>query len=155
MSTAEWADTIQAAGVIAALLFAGYELHIHTREQRYKNYLDAMAGFAAAQVLMIQTPALHALYEANAKDITAEYAELSLEQKTRVHYCDTLLGLCETVWMAHRKGWIDKSEWPDWERWLMHLHQSPEFRWTLAWVASQYDEDFVRQIREAAARFSD
>lgn len=60
MSTAEWADTIQAAGVIAALLFAGYELHIHTREQRYKNYLDAMAGFAAAQVLMIQTPALHA-----------------------------------------------------------------------------------------------
>jgi hypothetical protein len=147
---AEWADTIQAVGVIAALLFTGYEFRARAKEQRFKNYLDAMASFAETQVLMVQTPVLHALYEANAQDITAEYSELSPEQKIRVHYCDTLLGLFETVWVAHKKGWIDGDEWPYWERWLVHLHKSPEFRWTLSWVKTEYDHEFVQHILVSA-----
>jgi hypothetical protein len=148
----EWAGAVQAVGVIAALLFTGYEFRARAKEQRFRNYLDAMAGFAETQVLMVQTPVLQALYEANAEDITAEYSELSPEQKTRVHYCDTLLGLSETVWVAHKKGWVDGDEWPYWERWLVHLHKSPEFRWTLSWVKTEYDHEFVLKIQDAASQ---
>jgi hypothetical protein len=110
-----------------------------------------MSGFSETQILMIQMPVLQALYDADPVDIVADYSGLTPDQRARVHYCDTLLGLCETVWVGHRKGRLDVKEWPQWGRWLVTLHRAPEFRWTLAWVEGAYEPEFIRAIRSAVA----
>jgi hypothetical protein len=65
----------------------------------------------------------------------------------RVHYCASIIALCETVWLAGEEGWIAKDEWVYWKRWLDELKRSPEFRWTVLWLRSEYDEKFLALLR--------
>jgi hypothetical protein len=141
-------NSVQSIGVIAALAFAGYELYQRNREQKFRNYLDYMGVFFDATKLLVENKDLHPLYSYSLADLpAASYDELSPEQRSRVHYCDVVIGLCETVWVANQEGWLDKTEWPYTQMWLLQLGQSPDFRWTVDWVTGDYSEDFMREVR--------
>jgi hypothetical protein len=149
MTQVSWTDIIQSVAVVAALVFTGIEFRNRAREQRFRNYLDAISGFTQLGVLMIERPELHSIYEYSDRDIQGTYAELTPEQKARVHYCDTIIALGETVWLAGQEGWVSKDEWPYWQRWLQELKQSPDFRWTVRWLDGnrEYDEDFLASLK--------
>jgi len=147
MNQPNWTDILQTIGVITALLFTGWEMRARTREQRFRNYLDGIAGFVEFARLMVEKPQLHALYEYSAKELNKTYEQLTVEEKARVHYCDSIIALCETVWLATEEGWLPKDEWLYWKRWAVDLNGSREFRWTLKWVANEYDEQFLDQIK--------
>ncbi len=147
MNQANWTDILQSLGVIAALFFTGLEIRARTREQRFRNYLDGIAGFVQFARLMVEKPQLHALYQYSAKELNKTYEQLTVEEKARVHYCDSIIALCETVWLATEEGWLPKDEWLYWKRWAVDLNGSREFRWTLKWVANEYDEQFLDQMK--------
>jgi len=141
-------DVIQTIGVVAALVFAAWEIRARVREQRFRNYLDSISGFVDLGKLMVENPDLHALYEYSTIDWEKkEYEELSPREKALVHYCDTIIALCETVWVAGIEGWVPKDEWPYWKRWTDQLNNSPAFRWTLNWVQDDYAEEFIADLR--------
>jgi hypothetical protein len=140
-----WVQTI---GVLAALTFTGYELYRRNREQRFRNYLDHMVIFFDATKLLVENKDLHPLYDYSWVDIDAvSYEQLAPDQKARVHYCDVLIGLCETVWVANKEGWLDNTEWPYIKEWIRQLAQSPDFRWTVNWVTDDYSHDFMTEVR--------
>ena len=147
MSDLGWTDMIQSVGVIAALLFTGWEMHKRTREQKFQSYLSGMSGFVDLAHLMIENSELHSLYEYSPTDLSKTYEQLSSGERARVHYCDTLIALCETVWLAAREGWLAHDEWPFWQRWAEDLRGSPYFRWTLVWVEGEYDPTFLAVLR--------
>ena len=143
----KWSDVIQSVGVIAALLFTGWEMHKRTREQRFQNYLTGMGGFFELARLMVEKPELHSLYEYSAADLTKTYEQLSPDERAKVHYCDTVIALCETVWLAGHEGWLAEDEWPFWKEWAKDLSGSPYFRWTVKWVEGEYDATFLAALR--------
>jgi len=146
MSDIKWTDVIQSIGVIAALLFTGWEMHRRTREQRFQNYLASISGFADLARLMVEKPELHSLYEYSTVDLTKTYEQLSSDERAKVHYCDAVIALCETVWLAGEQGWLSKDEWPFWKQWANDLGGSPYFRWTAKWVAGEYDATFLAAL---------
>ena len=82
---------------------------------------------------------------------TGKYEEMSQDDKTLIHYCDTIIAVCETVWRACQEKWLHKDEWQYWRRWVQDISASPHFRWTLKWVAQterQYDERFLKDLME-------
>jgi hypothetical protein len=147
-------DILQTVAVVAALVFTGWEIRGRAHEQKFRNYLDGMSGFIDLARLMVEKPELHALYEYSSEDICKTYEELSPEQKSRVHYCDTIIALCEPVWVASEQRWIAKDEWPHWINWIHDLNGAPEFRWTLKWIEGEYDDEFVKALRAPADTIS-
>ena len=145
-----WTDILQTVAVVAALLFTAWEMRARVREQRFRNYLDAISGFLNLSNLIIEKPEIHALYEYSKQDLTRTYEQMSSEEKTRVHYCDTLIALCETVWYASEEKWVPEDEWFYWKRWANDLCGSPYFRWTLSWVEGEYDAKFLAALRSAS-----
>jgi hypothetical protein len=146
MNNPTWTDILQTVAVVAALLFTGWEMRARRREQRFRNYLDAISGFVNLATLMVEKKELHAIYEYSDRDIKKTYDQLSSDEKARVHYCDTIIALCETVWLAAQEGWLSKDEWSYWKLWTDQLNKSAEFRWTLDWVRGDYDEEFRKVL---------
>ena len=137
---------VQTVGVIAALLFTGYEVCTRKREQRFRNYLDAISGSVDLAKLMVQNTDLHALYEYSSEESNKTYQDLTPAEKARVHYCDLIIALCETVWVADREGWLPDDEWLYWKTWTDQLRRSKDFRWTVRWVKDDYDKDFLTEL---------
>jgi len=146
MNNPNWTDIIQTVAIVIAILFTGLEIRAKRQQEKFRNYLDAISGFMNLETLMIERKELHALYEYSDKDIKKTYEQLSPDEKARVHYCDTIIALCETVWVAEQNGWLEKDEWLYWKRWTDQLNKSAEFRWTLDWVRGDYDEDFLSDL---------
>lgn len=148
MNDPSWTDIIQTIAIIAALIFTAYEMRARTREQRFANYLTAIAGSVDLAKLMVEHRELHAVYEYSPTDWpVTEYQKLTPEQKSMVHYCDQTIALCETVWLAAREGWVSPDEWHYWKVWADQLNQSPAFRWTLQWVRTDYDPQFISEVQ--------
>jgi hypothetical protein len=146
-------NAIQTIGVIGALGFTGFEVYRSNRAQRFRNYLDHMTVFFDATKLLVENKDLHALYEYSPVDITAQsYDDLTADQKSRVHYCDILVGLCETVWVANQQRWLEDTEWPFIQNWIFQLGHSADFRWTVDWVCEDYSDDFMREVRQQVIR---
>ena len=152
MNNPFWTDILQTVAVVAALLFTAWEIRARTREQKFRNYLDAISGSVDLAKLMVERQELHAIYDYSKTDITRNYNQLSPDEKARAHYCDTIIALCETVWLASQEGWLSKDEWPYWKRWTDQLSQSAIFRWTLNWVQDDYDEEFLSALRVQPAK---
>ena len=143
---------LQTVGVIGALVFASWGFFARACELRFQNYLSAMSGFVDLQKMLIEKQELHSLYEYSEKDLEkGKYEEMSQDEKTLIHYCDTIIAVCETVWRACQEKWLHKDEWQYWRDWLQDISASPHFRWTLKWVAQterQYDERFLKDLME-------
>ena len=150
MTLTDWTNIAQSIAVLGALIIAVIEVRKSVREQRFRNYLDSMSGFLYLSKLMVENKNLHGLYDYSTKDLTKSYNQLSGAEKTRIHYCDTLIALCETVWVASKEGWISEGEWAYWKRWIHDLNNSREFRWTVKWVQGEYDEDFRKSLLRRA-----
>jgi hypothetical protein len=138
-----WAQTL---GVVAALLFTAYELHSRTREQKFRNYVDATSGALDLARLMVENKDLQALYTDSPDDSSKTYNDLTPDEKTRVLYCDLVIALCETVWVASKEGWLPKDEWQYWQVWVDWLKKSKDFRWTLRWDKNDYDPEFLKDL---------
>jgi hypothetical protein len=104
MSDVNWTDLIQSVGVIAALLFTSWEMYSRRREQRFQSYLTGMTSFVDLARLMIERPELHDLYQDSDTNLTKTYEQMSPQEKAKIHYCDTIIALCETVWLGVREG---------------------------------------------------
>ena len=154
MNDPTWTDIIQTVAIVAALIFTGLEMRARRHEQKFRNYLDAISGFVSLAMLMVENQELHALYESSDRDIKKTYDQLSPNEKARVNYCDTIIALCETVWVATQEGWLPKDEWLYWKRWIDQLKKSAEFRWTLDWVRGDYDDEFLNILRISHERVS-
>ena len=146
MDTPSWTDILQTAAVVAALMFTGWEIRSRAREQKFRNYLDAISRSVDLAKLMVERAELHGIYDYSSEDVDKCYGDLSPEEKARVNYCDMLIALCETVWLAGEQGWLSKDEWPYWQKWAHQLNQSAEFRWTLQWVKDDYDAAFLASL---------
>ncbi len=142
----EFLPLVQTVGVIAALTFTAFEVRGRKRELRFRNYLDAISGSLDLSKLMINSSDLHALYDYSPKDLNKSYGDLSAGERARVHYCDLIIALCETVWVANEEGWITPDEWKYWRTWAEQLAQSADFRWTVQWVKDDYDPEFIREL---------
>src|SRR6266508_1923020 len=105
MNATGWTDILQTVAVLAALLFTGWEFRARAREQKFRNYLDGISGFVNLAGMMVEKPELHALYCYSSDELTKTYEQLSPDQKARVHYCDTIIALCEPVWLAAQQKW--------------------------------------------------
>jgi hypothetical protein len=83
-------------------------------------------------------------------DLPCRFSELSSDQKARVIYCDLIIALCETVWVAHKKRWLPRDEWPYWRAWAHLLTASPDFRWALKWAKAgeSYAKRFLQEIEK-------
>jgi hypothetical protein len=148
MNDPSWTDVLQTIAIVLALIFTAWEMRARTREQKFHTYMDAILNSVDLAKLMIEKPELHALYDYSATDWTKqEYGQLNSEEKALVHYCDTIIALCETVWLAGQQGWLSPDEWPYWKRWTDQLDRSPAFRWTVSWVKEDYDEVFLSRLR--------
>jgi hypothetical protein len=148
MSGTGWTDILQGIGIVAALFFTGWEIRVRAREQKLRNYMDAISGSVDLAKLMVENPHLHALYEYSPGDWgKMTYDQLTSEEKARVLYCDLIVALCETVWLAAQEGFLSEDEWPYWQRWAHELNQAPAFRWALNWVKDDYDPDFLSEMR--------
>jgi hypothetical protein len=147
MNGPQWTDILQTVAVVAALLFTGWEIRSRSREQRFRNYLDAISGFLNLSTLMIEKTELHGLYDYSEEAMERTYQQMNPDERARIHYCDTLIALCETVWYAAEEKWLPKDEWRYWQRWTHDLYGSPYFRWTLKWVEGDYDEQFLATLR--------
>ena len=147
MNAPTWTDIIQTIAVVGALLYTAFEVRSRRKELRFRNYLDAISGFVELAKLMVEKPELQALYAYSKDDITSDYQSLTPEQKARINYCDSIIALCETIWLADREKWLDGDEWPYWKKWLVELNQSAEFRWAVEWVKGDYAPDFINEIR--------
>ena len=147
MNNLIWTDIAQTLAVLAALFFTGWEFRTRAREQKFRNYLDGISGFVSLAAIMVEKAELHGLYDYSSDDLAKTYEQLSPAQRARVHYCDTIIALCETVWLAANERWLPTDEWAYWKRWAHDLNGSPEFRWTLRWVEGEYDEAFIGELR--------
>jgi len=150
MDEIRWTDVLQSIGVIAALGFTGWEMRQRSREQKFQNYFASISAFVELARMMVEKPELQGLYTYSAVDLTKPYEEMSSDERSMVHYCDTVLALCETVWLATREKWLANDEWPFWQRWTRDLNRSPYFRWTLAWVDGEYDPAFLATLQSQA-----
>ncbi|HYU09141.1 MAG TPA: hypothetical protein VEK77_07170 [Gemmatimonadales bacterium] len=147
MNTPIWTDVAQTLAVLAALFFTGWEFRARAREQKFRNYLDGISGFVNLAAIMVEKAELQGLYDYTSEELTRNYQQLSAAQRARVHYCDTIIALCETVWLAANEKWLPADEWGYWKRWAHDLNGSPEFRWTLRWVEEEYDKTFISELR--------
>ena len=132
MTPSDWFGLVQAAGVVGALVFTGVQMCAQRKELRFRNYLDAISGFVDLSRLMVEKPELHSLYDYAANG-NHPYKSLSPEQKARVHYCDAVIALGETLWYAHQEKQLPPDEWKYWRDWLIDLKHSPDFRFALQW----------------------
>jgi hypothetical protein len=153
MNQLYWVDFAQTTALFGALLFTAFEFRARKRELRFRNYLDGISGFNDLAKLMIERTELHALYNYTPVDLPGEYDDLTAEEKSLVHYCDSIIALCETVWLAGTDGWLPKDEWLYWLRWVAQLNGSPFFRWTLKWVQGDYDSSFLQSLKKAGDHF--
>ena len=114
MNTPSWTDILQTVAIVAALLFTGWELRSRSRELKFRNYLDGISGFVDLAKLMVENQHLQSLYDYSQADWHEEaYSTLTPDRRALAHYCDALIALCETIWLASKEGWIPKDEWPD------------------------------------------
>jgi len=139
---------VQTVGVLVALAITSYEIRARRREQHFRNYLDGIVGFIDDTKLLVENKELHALYNYSPVEITAAYPELSDEQRSRVHYCDSIIARCETAWIAAKEAWVPRDEWRYWKTWVHQLGGSPDFRWTVNWVADDYSEEFISVVQD-------
>ena len=146
MDNPNWTDLIQTVGIVAALLFTAWEMRTHTREQKLQSYLNAIAGSVDLAKMLLENPQLHGLYNYSPQDWTKSYEEFDANEKSLIHYCDLIISVCESVWLASQEKWL-KDEWGYWGNWIMQLNQSPAFRWTIHWVESDYDPVFISEIK--------
>jgi hypothetical protein len=145
------ANVIQSVGVIGALFFTCLEMRKRTREQRFERYAAGLSGFIDLARLMVERPELHDLYVESNKDLdpTYTYEMMTSEERAKVLYSDTIIALCETVWLAGREGHLEKDEWLFWQRWARELSGSRYFRWTVnaAEHEEEYDLDFLAELK--------
>jgi hypothetical protein len=147
-TSADVLNWVQTVGVILAIGATWFEIRARRKEQHFRNYLDGIAGFIDDTKLLVEHKELLPLYDYSDVDIQAKhYSELDDGQKTRVHYCDSIIARCETIWVACEEGWVPKDEWTYWRTWVRQLARSPDFRWTVNWVAADYAEDFVAMLK--------
>src|ERR1043165_277593 len=99
----KWTDVVQAVAVVAALFITTREVRSKGKELRFRNYLDSITGFVELARLMVEQPELQALYDYSDKEIEGDYKSLTPAQKARVNYCDSIIALCETIWVANQK----------------------------------------------------
>jgi hypothetical protein len=147
-----WTEIFQGMAVIialAALLYSAWQNKRRAEQQKFQNYLHGMSEYLDLAKIMIERPELHSIYDYSSQDLDRSYHCLSSEEKARVYYCNTIIALFETVWVANKKGWLSKDEWPYWLAWARQLNQSAEFRWTLEWVKGDYDGDFLQEIENS------
>ena len=145
MTPSDWFGLVQAIGVIAALIFTGVQMRSQRREIQFRNYLDAISGFVDLARLMVEKSELHPLYDHSTTE-NGRYKSLTSEQKARVHYCDAVIALGETLWYANQQKWLPPDEWKYWRDWLIDLNQSPDFKFALEWNFEDYDEHFIEEI---------
>jgi hypothetical protein len=151
MSDVRWTDVIQSVGVMAALLFTASEMWRRRHEQRFQNYLMGIGRFADLARLIVERPELRGLYDYVDVGLPESYANLTPDDKAKVNYCDAVIALCETVWLASEEGWVAEDEWKYWRAWAIELRQSPYFRWSLKWVGDDYDKRFLALLAQPAA----
>jgi len=154
MTGATAVDLIQTVGVIAALAFTGYEVYSRKAEQQFRNYLDGISGFRDLTRMIVEREELQCLYDYTATDYCDPYKNLSDKKKTLVNFCDLIICLCESIWVAREKGWLPDDEWGYWDRWIRQLTRSQDFRWAVRWNEGDYDESFMNYLigLQSAAR---
>lgn len=125
MADFNWTDLVQSVAVTAALVFTAWETRRRSREHRFQSYVRGISDFLSLARLMVERPELQDLYEYSDQALRKAYEEMSPAERAKVHYCDTIIALCESVWLAAEEGHVAGDEWPFWERWAADLSGSP------------------------------
>jgi hypothetical protein len=156
MSDPAWTDVLQTLAVVGALIFTGWQIRAGVHEQKLQTYFYATSGSRNLSALMVENPELHAIYEYSQRNLTKKYKEMSAEDKARIHYCDALIALFETVWVASQEEGAFEDEWEYWRRWAHGLNGSPYFRWMLeeAKRHEEYDKIFLNDISVSAKQLA-
>jgi hypothetical protein len=134
------------AVALVTLVFNAMQNRKRAKQLKFQNYLHAMSQFLDLSKMMVERPELHAIYDYSDQDLTKPYKAFSPEEKSRIFYCDALLSVLETVWLAGEEGWLSKDEWPYWLNWARQLYQSADFRWNLQWNWDDYDNTFLHLV---------
>lgn len=55
-------------------------------------------------------------------------------------------GIIEEAYELHKKGWIDKDAWEQWNTWLKALCRNPHFATLHSSTAGMYDKEFQDHV---------
>jgi hypothetical protein len=116
------ADIVNAAAVIATLVFLIVSIRKNTQAQRVLAVESLTAAISAINVPAMESPALG---EALAV-VTRDWNGASREQRVIAHYfLFSLFKLLETAWYQQRNGTLDTAQWAGWDDMLRKQYHCP------------------------------
>jgi hypothetical protein len=131
-----------------ALLTQMREEHrVAVRAQRFQTYAARITSFIDLARLMIEHPELHDLYQ-NSRCDNKSYDDMSPSERSKIHYCDAVIALCETVWRARKEQQVEEDEWGFWRQWALGLAGSSYFVQAIKWAREgrEYEETFLTAL---------
>jgi hypothetical protein len=113
---------------------------------RYSVYEKLMSEFTSITLLLAKERELQEVYEWNGTYV-GKGKDL---ERSKFLYLDSLLGLFERVWIAHRKmRWWEK-EWEPWRNWIAALAKNRIFLDVVdeAHALQVYDCEFIAEVQK-------
>jgi hypothetical protein len=77
----------------------------------------------------------------------ANWAHYGDIDKTTYEYFEMLYEIFERVYILIEDGWISRTEWPLWERWISNVGRHPLFRDVHVDNLGLFDQGFEMYIR--------
>ena len=131
MSLEEFAnigEILGAAGVIASLIFVGWQIRTNTRVTRLKMYEQNAQSLFAFLNVALTDPTYFSLAVSSSEQ---DFADLTDEQK--VYLFAVNLGLFknfELMFLQHRQGIMDRDSWEAWSNYIrMEFHEPGTQSW--------------------------
>ena len=125
---ANYGEILAAAGVIASLIFVGWQIKANTKTARLKMHEQMTQTFLSFLNAMLHDPDAFAV---GLKSVDRNFAELSDGQK--MFFFGTMLGLFkhfELMYVQHAHGIMGQETWDAWSEHIrMYFHQPGAETW--------------------------
>ncbi len=124
---ADFSEVIGAIGVIASLIYVGFELRRNTLTLRAQAQESMVGGYMSSIELLSGNAAVMAKGFKSTPESFAAFSDAD-----KVIYLTILFGFFkhfEQMFVYHKRGFIDESEWDRWSNHLLTQFHQPGVQW--------------------------
>lgn len=155
---------VQAVGVVASLLFAGWQLSRNRAILERDSYERLSREYQALLWVVVDHPHLDRVWE-RLSDVDTEkfstglsgdqlwgvWHSMSREEKDCYRYTRSALEIFERAWQLRDAKHIDSETWGKWTEWMVSWSGSAYFPYVYAEVKHQFIERFTHELDRRAA----